>query len=76
MLDPVPAYLNCPDCGTSVSTDAVDAHACDERHRRDHVERTAAASVAEFEAHYRSFLETPQGRFALFYAQRTRRRSA
>jgi hypothetical protein len=76
MLDPVPAYLNCPECGTSVSAAAIAAHACDDRHRREHHDRTAVAQVAELEADIRSFLESPRGRFELFYAQRTRRRAS
>jgi hypothetical protein len=75
MLDPIPAYLDCPDCGTSIPVDKVELHACDDRHRRDHLERMTSAAVAELEADIRSFLQTPQGRFELFYAQRTRQRS-
>jgi hypothetical protein len=33
------------------------------------------AQVAELEADIRSFLQSPLGRFELFYAQRTRRRA-
>jgi hypothetical protein len=73
MLDPVPDYLNCLECGTSVSTDAIDSHACDDRHRREHHDRTAAAQVEELEADIRNFLQSPRGRFELYYAQRTRR---
>jgi hypothetical protein len=76
MLDPVPAYLNCPECGTSVSAAAIAAHACDDRLRREHNDRTASAQVAELEADIRSFLQSPRGRFELFYAQRTRRRAS
>jgi hypothetical protein len=67
MLDGVPAYADCPHCGTSVPLDAGESHRCDERHRRDHV-------VDDFEVQYRRYLASPQGRFELFYAARERGR--
>jgi hypothetical protein len=72
MLDRVPAYLDCPACGTSVSADHLPAHTCDARHRRDQATRILAAAAGELEADIRAYLESPRGRFELFYAQRTR----
>lgn len=72
MLDRIPAYLDCPECGTSVSRDSLRAHVCDDRHRSDHAGRVVAAAVAELEADFRDYLQTPAGRFEMFYAQRTR----
>lgn len=71
MLDPAPGYLDCPECGTSVSPLALERHRCDDRHRADHTGRIAETEAAGFEAEFRSFLATPQGRFAVFCAARS-----
>ena len=72
MLDPAPGYLDCPECGTSVASLALDRHRCDDRHRRDHAKRVAGSEIGVFEAEFRSFLATPLGRFEVFYAARRR----
>lgn len=74
MLDPVPDYLDCPDCGTSVPRLSDAPHRCDDRHRRDHLDRATSDAAAAFEAEFARFLETPQGRFAVYDAERTRDR--
>lgn len=73
MLDPAPGYLDCPECGTSVSPMNLGRHRCDERHRSDHTGRIAETEAAGFEAEFHRFLATPEGRFAVFYAARNRR---
>jgi hypothetical protein len=72
MLDPVPAYLDCPSCGTSVASHALERHRCDDRHCRDHSARIARAEALTFEVEFCRFLATPQGRFEVFYAARSR----
>jgi hypothetical protein len=74
MLGGASGYTSCPDCGTSVGLDVLetDRHRCDARHRDEHVLRLVLAEVDLFEADLRTWLETPQGRFAAYYA-RTRR---
>ena len=74
MLDPVPGYLDCPECGTSVAPLALEQHRCDDRHRHDHVKRVAGSEIGAFETEFRFFLETPRGRFEVFYAERARKR--
>lgn len=68
-------YTSCPDCGTSVGLEVLDAdrHRCDARHRDEHVERAVSAEVDRFEADLHAWLRTPSGRFAAYYAQRSRR---
>jgi hypothetical protein len=68
MLDGVPGYADCPYCGTSLPLDARAPHRCDERHRSDH----AVAEGDDLELEFRRFLASPQGRFELFYAARSR----
>jgi len=74
MLGGASGYTRCPDCGTSVGLDVLEAerHRCDARQRDEHVTQLALAEVDLFEADLRAWLETPQGRFAAYYA-RTRR---
>ncbi|HEY6961592.1 MAG TPA: hypothetical protein VI408_06870 [Gaiellaceae bacterium] len=73
MLGGAFGYTTCPDCGTSVGLGMHDGHRCDERHRRDHAERLAVAEMELFEFELHAWLETPQGRFAAWDAERNRR---
>jgi hypothetical protein len=72
MLGPLQDYLDCPECGTSVLRAPLVMHRCDDRHRRDHLTRVAQDAAAAFEREFRRFLETAEGRFAVYYAERNR----
>jgi hypothetical protein len=72
MLDASPDYVDCPDCGTSLAPHALERHRCDRRHRDDHAARTARVEASSFVAEFRAYLATPQGRFEVYYAARTR----
>lgn len=74
MLGGASEYTTCPDCGTSVGREILDAelHRCDARHRGEHVVRTARVEADRFEAGFRAWLRTSQGRFEAYYAQRNR----
>jgi hypothetical protein len=61
-------------CETSVPRLPVGPHRCDDRHRRDHLDRAAGDAVAVFEDEFARFLATTQGRFAVYLAERARRR--
>lgn len=76
MLGGASDYTSCPDCGTSVGSAILEAdlHRCDSRHRDEHVARLAFARSERFELDFRTYLATPQGRFAVFYAAHTRAR--
>jgi tRNA(Ile2) C34 agmatinyltransferase TiaS len=72
MLGDAPDYANCPECGTSVPVDGIRPHRCDERHRADRIVAIAVSAAEGFEQEFHRYLETPQGRFELFYAARDR----
>jgi hypothetical protein len=68
-------YTSCPSCGTSVAHESLSEqlHRCDERHRDEHMTRLALGECALFELELGEYLDTPQGRFELYYAARSRR---
>jgi hypothetical protein len=72
MLGDAPDYADCPECGTSIPLDGIRPHRCDERHRADRIAVFAVSEAESFELEFSGFLETPQGRFELFYAARER----
>lgn len=69
---PPPAHLPCERCGASVPRDAVGAHVCEEERRLDYEVFQLRDEVAAFAEELRGWLETPQGRFARFLAERSR----
>jgi hypothetical protein len=75
MLGGTDDYTSCPDCGTSVGLESLGAqlHRCDHRHRDDHAERLALTELDMFERELGAYLNSPQGRFEMFYAARCRR---
>ena len=69
---PQPAHLPCPSCGASVPRAELNGHVCDES-RRTRYERFRVRVEAErFDAELSTWLETPAGRFEVFYAERQR----
>ena len=75
---PPPAYMPCPDCGASVARAERDSHVCDEGRRLEYELFQLREETAAFGAALAAWLESPQGRFERFYAerQRTRRRKS
>jgi hypothetical protein len=68
-------YTSCPDCGTSVRLEslAAELHRCDGRQRVAHVIRIALAEEVDlFEHEWHEYLDSPHGRFEVFYAARAR----
>ena len=68
-------YTSCPDCGTSVRLEslAAELHRCDGNQRIAHFIRLALAEEVDlFEQKWREFLDSPRGRFEVFYAARAR----
>jgi hypothetical protein len=74
MLGGTDDYTSCPDCGTSVNHESLVAelHRCDRRHRDEHVERVGLRALDLFERELGAYLSSPQGRFEVFYAARSR----
>lgn len=66
--------MPCERCGASIDRRAAGAHACEERRRLDYLVFHFGSEILALEAELAAWLETPAGRFALFYAERTRPR--
>lgn len=71
-----PQYMPCPECGASVLTAEMDEHVCSPERRLDYQMFQLRAEIASFEIHLATYLDSPQGRFAEYYAQRQRLRRA
>lgn len=67
-------YMPCPECGESVERTEREGHVCERERWLDYRLFQLREEVEAFEAELGAFLETPRGRFELFYAERARRR--
>lgn len=67
---PPPAHLPCERCGASVPRDAAAEHVCDEERRLDYELFRLRDGIARLPDDLAAWLETPQGRFALYLAER------
>jgi hypothetical protein len=70
---PQPAHLPCPSCGASVPRDELDGHFCEDALRSRYERFRVRVEAERFDAELSSWLESPAGRFAVFYAARERR---
>ena len=68
---PPPLSLPCPDCGAAISIEE-DEHLCDEERRRWHQLFVVNVEVEALDDELRSYLDSPQGRFEVYYAERER----
>jgi hypothetical protein len=68
-------YRSCPECGVAVQAArlAADEHACPAERYMAHQMLKARAGLQRFEHDLARWLQTPQGRFAAFYARRSAR---
>jgi hypothetical protein len=73
---PQPAFMPCPSCGASVARGQQEAHVCDEEQRRSYEQLRIGIETGRFDSELTTWLDTPSGRFAVFYAERDRRRAA
>ena len=71
-----PQYGPCGECGASVPVSEEDTHECDRQRWLDYQMLQHRAGVAQLEVELGVWLETPHGRFAVFYAERQRLREA
>jgi hypothetical protein len=70
---PQPAFLPCSDCGASVPRNHREQHVCDPEQRARYELFQVRLEVERFDGELTSWLRTPEGRFAIFYAERERR---
>lgn len=69
---PTPPYVACQECGACVLRSALEDHACDPDRRLDYELCRLRPGIARVEFDFRDWLATNEGRFAVFYAERTR----
>ena len=67
-------YMPCSECGASLATDERTDHVCDPERRLEYRLFQLRDEVAGFDDGLRDYLESPQGRFDQWLAERDRRR--
>ncbi len=65
--------MPCEECGGSVPVADRDGHVCSEGRRLEYRLFQVRAELAAFEDDLAAYLDSPQGRFELWYAERERR---
>jgi hypothetical protein len=65
-------YMPCPECGASLAGEDEDEHVCDGQRRLDFQMFRMRGRIARFELDLGEFLDSPEGRFESWYAQRQR----
>ena len=66
-------YMPCVECGASVATADRETHVCEPDRLLDYRLFQLRDEVAGLEAGLRGYLDSPQGRFAQWLAERQRR---
>lgn len=66
-------HMPCVECGASVASGERDLHACDPERRLEYRLFQLRSEVAGFDDGLAGYLESPQGRFAQWLAERERR---
>jgi hypothetical protein len=67
-------HMPCPDCGASVPEQERDEHSCNPVRQLEFRVLQLREEVAGFDASLSDYLDSPQGRFAQWLAERERRR--
>ena len=65
--------MPCPPCGAAVAADEVDAHVCERERWVDYTVIGLRPELDALDDELAAYLETPQGRFELWYAAQRRR---
>lgn len=68
-----PQHMPCNDCGASVARTEREQHMCDVDRRLDFELFQLRGEVDAFDEEFWVYLESPVGRFAAWYATRSRR---
>jgi hypothetical protein len=66
--------MPCEECGASVPVGGGEEHVCSEQRRLEYRLFQLRAELAGFEDQLAAYLESPQGLFERWYAERERRR--
>jgi hypothetical protein len=66
-------HMPCVECGASVAESERDQHVCDPERRLEYRLFHARSEVASFDHDLSDYLDSPQGRFAQWLAERDRR---
>jgi hypothetical protein len=69
---PQPQYVACSECGVCMPRWEADDHVCDKERRLDYQVGRLREAITAFEYDLGQWLATRTGRFAVFYAERTR----
>ena len=69
---PQSPFRPCPECGVAVELVETAAHACDGERVLDVRVLQLRDEIAEFDSQLAAWLASPQGRFAVWLAERTR----
>ncbi len=73
MLEPPePRHMPCADCGASVDVADAAGHVCDPERRLDFDLIRLRGEIAAFDDELDAFLDSPQGRFEVWDAERRR----
>jgi len=73
---PQPVLMPCPVCGASIARGRQVEHVCDEAQRASYEVLQLRVEADRFDHELTSWLASPAGRFAVYYAERQRRRAA
>lgn len=68
-------HMPCAECGASVRVTERDAHKCDPERRLEYRLFQLRSEVAAFDEGLSGYLDSPEGRFAQWLAERNRRRA-
>lgn len=67
-------YMPCPECGASLDRAERDSHTCQEERRLDFLMFQLRDEIAALDEALRAYLDSPEGRFLRYCAERERRR--
>jgi len=69
---PQSQFQPCPECGAPVPNEEDDAHRCEGRRFIEYQMLMLRPEIVAFESDLSEWLDTPQGQFAKYYAERER----
>jgi hypothetical protein len=67
-----PSFVPCAECGAALAHAERDRHECDEERKLDHQLVQLRDEIAEFDAALTAYLDSPSGRFDVWYAEQRR----